>query len=321
MKVIRSVAVALVLAGLAASGVPRAGAQSLIPVHLVSTLTAGVGTPLYAQQAGIFRKYGLDVDVAPMSSGTAGMAAVIGGSANVVYANTLSLVEAHDRGIPLVVIAPGAYYNTNRPYAVLMVRLDSPVRTGRDLNGKVIGSSALRDINAITTMAWIDANGGDSKTVKTIEVANSALLPAIEQGRIEAATILPPFYVQGVESGKFRIIGKPWDMVAKTFEVGVWAASSDWAAKNPDVVRRFAAAMREAAAALTASPTRSVDLVAAFTKIDAAVVAKSPPSLDPQYVEPIDLQPVVDASLKFGLIQKGFDAATLLNPAVRRPER
>jgi NitT/TauT family transport system substrate-binding protein len=310
------------LAALGTSALATAPARAQnAPVRVVTAVTLGARAALWAQQSGIFRKNGLEVEIIPTASGSAGLSAVLGGSAQIVYLNTITLLEAHERGIALQIVAPGGYYSSAKPYALLFVKKDAPIKTGRDLNGRVLGAGALKDINAITAVAWIDLNGGDSKTVRTVEVPNASLLPAIDEGRIDVATILPPFQTQALDSGKYRTIGKPYDAIAPRFEIAAWVATVDWTAKNPDAAARFAAGMRESSTYCNANPDRTADVVAAFTKIDAKVVARSPSSLDPPYLEPADLQPVIEAAVKYGLIAKSFDAAVLLNPAVRRPAR
>jgi NitT/TauT family transport system substrate-binding protein len=300
-------------------GSTQAIGQNLTTMRVASAPTLGARTALYAQSAGIFRKYGLSVEIIPMASGQAATAAVVGGSIQAAYVNVISLAEAHSRGVPIEIFAPGGYYSTNKPYALLFVRKDSPYRSGRDLNGKIIASGALKDINAICTLAWIDANGGDSKTVRAVEVSNPTLTAALDEGRIDAATILPPYQAQALDSGKYRVLGKPYDGVAKSFEIAGWVGTTDFAAKNPDVVQRFAAAMRESSTYANANPLKTVDLVAQFTGVDASVVARSPGSDDPPYLEPADLQPVIEAAVKYGAIPKSFDAAEVLNAVVRRP--
>jgi NitT/TauT family transport system substrate-binding protein len=311
---------ALVLVVASASlGPAPARAQTLTQLKAVSGITLGARSALFADQTGLFRKNGLEVEIIPVTSGSAGLSAVVGNSAQVVYLNIITLLEAYDRGIGLQIIAPGSYYLSEKPYALMFVRKDSPVRTARDLNGKTIAVSSLKDINAIGMLNWVDQNGGDAKTIKMIEIPNASLMPVLDEGRVELITLLPPFQAQALDSGKYRVLGKPYDSIAKNFMVAAWVVTTDWVAKNADTARRFTLAMREASVAVNSNPGRSVDMVAAFTKVDPALVARSQGTFDPPYLEPRDLQPAIEASLKFGLIAKSFDAATLLNPAVRRP--
>ena len=68
-----------------------------------------------------------------------------------------------------VIVAPGDIYTTDRPYMLLFVKKESDIHTGKDLTNKTIAAPALRDLTSMATLAWIDQNGGDSKTVRTLE--------------------------------------------------------------------------------------------------------------------------------------------------------
>jgi NitT/TauT family transport system substrate-binding protein len=313
----------IALATVAASPVlmAPAGAQTLTTMHVLSGVTLGARAALWAVQSGIFRKNGLDVDVQASASGAAGLAAVVGNSAQVIYLNTITLIEAVNKGVGLQVIAPGSYYETAKPYALLFVKKDSPIKTARDLNGKTMAAGALKDINAICELAWVDANGGDSKSIHMTEIPNAALMPTLDEGRVDAITLLPPFQTQALDSGKYRVIGKPYDAVAKSFMIAAWVATTDWTTKNTDAARRFALAMRESSTYCNANLEKTIGPVAAFTKVDPSVALRGPGTNDPPYLEPTDVQPVVEASVRYGLIAKTFDAATMLNPVVRRPGR
>jgi len=290
-------------------------------MHVLTGVTLGARAALWAVQAGIFKKNGLDVDVIAAASGAAGLAAVVGGSAQVIYLNTITLIEAVNKGVGLVAIAPGSEYLTDKPYAVAFARKDSPIQSGRDLTGKTIASGALKDINAIAMLGWIDASGGDAKTVRVIEVPNASLMATLDESRVDAICLLPPFQTQALGSGKYRVIGKPYDAIAKRFSVASWVTTTDWAAKNPDAARRFAAAMRESSIYCNANLEKTIGPVAEFTKVDPAVALRGPGTNDPPYLDPSDVQPVVEASVRYGLIAKSFDAATMLSPVVRRPGR
>jgi NitT/TauT family transport system substrate-binding protein len=305
--------------GLAVGGTRGIGlAQTLTPMHASTGLTIGARSAVYAAQAGIFKKYGLDVDLNKAGAGGGSpLAALIGGTFQVDYVNTVSLVQAVTQGIPLEIIAPGAMYYSDKPYALLFVRKDSTIKTGRDLNGKITASQSLKDINALTTAVWIDANGGDSKSTHGVELPNSAQMPALDEGRIDAMSLVPPFQTAAVQSGKYRVLGKPYDAIAKKFQIAVWASTTDWASKNPDVAKRFAAAMRESSAFCNANPAKVQDLIAQFTGIDPAIIALSPGPQDPPSITAADIQPVIDAAFKYGFIPKTFNADDIIGPSVR----
>jgi len=299
----------------------RVLAQELVKLNVGTPPSDGVKALLYAAHAGIFRKYGLDVTIVPMTSGSAAMAAVAGGSMQIAFVNLPSTVAAYARGVHFAIVAPGGIYSTDRPYALLFVKKDGPIRAARDLNGKTIASPALKDLTSTSTLAWIDQNGGDAKTVHAIELPASTFLPALDDGRIDAITLLSPYLDEAQSSGKYRVLGKPFDAISKHFQISSWVGAADAIAKTPDPYLRFGRAMHESIVYSNAHLADTVDLVAQYTKIDPQVIAHGTRVLDAEYVSVADVQPLVDVSLKYGLIDKGFDANDLIFASARRPGR
>ena len=292
----------------------RAVAQVTLPKIVIATPPSDDATPaIYAASAGIFRKNGLDVDLQKMGSGSAIAAALVGGDVQVGAVNTLSVVLAHANGVPFQILSPAGLY-TGDNNALLLVKKDSPYRTARDLNGKIIGSGGVKDLNALATMAWLDQNGGDSSTTKVVEIPSSAIVVALDDGRIDMATIQVPVLTAALNSGKVRAIAKSWTAIAPRYQLSAWIVTSDWAAKNPDLARRFALSIREATRYTNAHKSETLPSVAAFTGVDAAIIAGGVRSNPSEYADPKTLQPVIDFAFKNGLIKKTFPAQEIINP-------
>jgi ABC-type nitrate/sulfonate/bicarbonate transport system substrate-binding protein len=68
-----------------------------------------------------------------------------------------------------------------------------------------------------------------------------------------------------LESGRFRVLGRPLDAIAPRFLLSSWVASADYIAKNPETVSAFTAALAEAARFTNAHQAATTDMVAAFT--------------------------------------------------------
>jgi ABC-type nitrate/sulfonate/bicarbonate transport system substrate-binding protein len=186
--------VGTVALGAAATTVaPRyGGAQTpapLITVHVGAPPSQDVGPILYALHAGLFAKGGLAIDLQQMNNGASVSAAVAGGALQIGFSSLQGVISGHARGIPFSMIAPGAVYVPDDPYAYMFVRKDAPFKTGADLNGKVLGSPALKDLDWIANAEWMDKNGGDFKSAKSIELPNPSLLPALVDGRVDAYTV------------------------------------------------------------------------------------------------------------------------------------
>jgi NitT/TauT family transport system substrate-binding protein len=309
---------------LAAGGVAvplAARGQTLTPLTVGGSPIDSYKTVYYAKQAGMFRKYGLDVTPTIINSGTAALAALVGGSIQVAFTSLFGVIEAHARGINFEIVAPAQAYNSAEPTAGLLVRKDSTIRGGADFNGKTIASLALKDLNALATLAWIDQNGGDSKTVKVIELPVGALLGALDEGRIEGMTTTPPFLDQAVASGKARILAKSYDALSKHFYASIFVATQDYVDKNRDTMSRFARAMHESIVYTNAHLPETVDLVASYSGIPASVIANSKRATAGEFVDSRDVQPLIDAAVRYGLITTGFRGDDLISPTALRPPR
>ncbi len=107
--------------------------------------------------------------------------------------------------------------------------------------------SALNDLFALAMRTWVDAHGGDSSTLKLIEIPMSTAATAIATGRIDAAILIQPFIKPALDGGAVRVIGDPASALGPHHTDSAWFTSVAYARKNPDDVRRFARTIREAA--------------------------------------------------------------------------
>jgi NitT/TauT family transport system substrate-binding protein len=304
------------LAGIAL--LPPADAQTPIKITIASPSSDDVTPALYADRAGIFKKYGLDVEVLRMANGSAIAAAIAGGSVSFGLNNAVSIAVAHAHNVPLQIVAPGGLY-TGDDAAQLVVPIASSAKTARDLNGKTAGSPSVRDLATLSTMAWIDQHGGDSSTIKVVEVPSPSLGPALSQGRIDMATVQVPALADVIDSGKARSIGRPYTGIAQRFLLSAWIAAPDYIDKNPEAVRRFSEAIREATRYTNAHHSETLAAISAFSGVDAAVIARGTRSNPPLYVDPKLLQPIVDREVQYKFIDKSFDAKDMVSAIALPP--
>jgi NitT/TauT family transport system substrate-binding protein len=291
-----------------------AAAQSPTLRHLTvaSAQDSDAVACLYAEEAGLFRKAGLDVTLTPNASGSAVAAAVIGGAVDIGKSSLTALITAFSKGIPIVLVAPSALYNVASPVTGTIVRADSPLRTARDLNGKTVAVQSVRGSLQLATMAWVDENGGDSGTIKFLELPPSAGLIALDSGRVDACTLANPYLTQAVSEKKARVLGWSSEAIAKRFLLTAYFTTKDFAAKNPDVVAHFAQAMAASAAYLNTHQAETVGLEARFTGALPDVIAKIPRETFATSLEARDVQPYIDASVKYKFIPEHIDAAALI---------
>ena len=181
-----------------------------------------------------------------------------------------------------------------------------------DQNPKADLIDVQHDIFTIATKTWMARNGGDAASVKFVELPISAMVPAIESGRVDAGSMNEPALQIAKASPKLRMISHLFAAVAPRFMYTAWFTTASYAAANPAVITNFQKAMREAATFANAHHDQTVDLISTFTSVDPAVVramqrVEQGVALDPKLV-----QPVIDAMAQFNDIPAGFDASALL---------
>ncbi len=304
-------------AAAAASGfAERAEAQSGqgIPLHIGSALAESYSNGYYALDMGFFKQAGLDVQLDIIASGGAVTAAVVAGALDIGAGSTTSMSNAHLRGLPIYAIAPGGIYQTESPTTLLVVLKNSPLRTAKDLTGKTIGVTTLRDLTQVAVMAWIDKNGGDAKTARFVEVSPASVAPAVLEGRIDVGFLGEPFLTQNKDT--LRILGSAYDAMAKHFMLNGWMSSKAFLDRNPDAAKRFVAAIRQADEWAPHNPKQTAAIVSKYTKVPVEIVASMHrvglvPALDPALI-----QPVIDLSAKYETLPRAFPASELFYPGL-----
>lgn len=295
-------------------------AQSRETIRVLGLPLDDTKSVYYGIRAGIFRKYGLDVNLQLVASGPAATAALIGGSADVVETNIVTVLQANERGVPMRIIAGGALYLSDHPNSMLLTAKDGPIHSAADLNGKVVGTVSLGGILLVSTRAWIDQHGGDSRTVKFIESPTSSMVSMIDQGRLAAVTSNEPAASQALATGRVRDIGRPMDSIGERYESAGFAVMEPAVLQDPNKFGRFAKVMYEAQVYTNAHQAETVDLVASYTGTSPDIVAHSVRAIDTEYVDERNIQPIIDVLAKYGTLKRRFLAADVISSAaLRRP--
>lgn len=267
-------------------------------IHLATIPLEASAEIYYAQQSGAFAKAGLDVETQPAQSSEAVAAAVASNAVDVGFGALPPVVIAHNKGIPFVYIAPASLMTTDAPSAALLVAPASSIRTGRDLDGKVVAVPGIASLNDYGARAWIDQHGGDSRTVKLVELGFSAMPAALAAGHVDAISTTEPFVALAKRTA--RILGYPNAAIAPTFIGTGYFATSQWASSHADVVARFAKVIRDTAVWANANPKATAPLLAAYTKLSPEVIETMVRARFAETLNAPLMQPLVDVSARYG---------------------
>jgi NitT/TauT family transport system substrate-binding protein len=295
-------------------GVNPAGAQAQQAIKIAVLPSDSVSLAFYAIDRGSFKRAGIDAELVPLQSGPAIAAAVASGAADFGAANIIALAVAHEKGLPFTAIAPAGVYTSRAVTVGLVVPKSSTIRSAKELEGRIVAVDSLKTLGTIATSAWMDRNGGDSKTLKYVELPFGQMDAALAAGRVDAA-FLPEPALSNVLDGAGRLLAAPLDAIAPELQLGAWFSSTDYAKLHPDIIRKFVGVMAETAAWAEANKGATAAIYEKYTKI--RVTDQTPRMLQSGRVDVAQIQPLIDAAAKYGVLTRSFGAADLFGTVTR----
>jgi NitT/TauT family transport system substrate-binding protein len=292
--------------------VPVVGhAQTATPLRIAVSAGEAIAQPYFADQAGYLSRAGFAADVMMLSNGGAVSAAVVSGAADVGITNVASLAAAHSHGVPMQLIAPSTIVSSSLPPAtVLSVMKGSPLHAPRDFAGKILGLVALGDLQQAAVMTWLEKGGVDPKSVHFVEIANAEQLIALRSNRVDAALLVEP-WLSGAQD-EVRAIVAPYDSLGKQLMTHGLIANAAWLGANRPAARRLADAMVATARWANANPQATAPMLATFTKIPLDVVLKMHRLHYGDRLDPAQIQPIIDAAVRYGFLARGFPATDVI---------
>ena len=310
---------ALIVGGAAAAGTAYAGrgraqAQPMTKIRLAVVAIDITAAVLYGVDQGFFRKRNLDIELAFMTNGPATAAAVSGGSLDIGTAAVVTIANAHERGIPFVLVAPGAAYSSKQPTGSLIALASSPLHVPRDVIGKTVGVTSLKGVSEMATWAWLDKNGIPTDAVRFIEIPYADMGAALAAGRVDAVVAEEPTQTILLSNGG-RVVANVNDAIGDTWLGGGWFCLLDYANAHPDVIRRFADGVAEAGTWANKNHEASAKILESYTK--QPINPNQKRAYYPERVSPALLQPLIDVSAKYGLLRASFPAEDVIAPQVR----
>lgn len=311
----RGFALAIALLGLTFLTGRSAGVAQTPEIVRIATLPIDAeAQPLYAEELGLFKKAGLDATVTIVHNAAAIASATLGGTFDVGLTDVTTLALAHEKGLPLVAIAPGALYTSSAPTTVCAVAKNSPVKDAKDLDGSTIGVTGLFSFTRIAFSAWLDKNGADLSSIKFIELPFSEVPAGLLAGRIAAGTLVNPFLQTALDAGQVRVLAKCVDAIAPTLLITAFSTTRDFAQAHPGIVKRLAAVMAETARWANTHQSQSAVILEKETK--AKVTSDMVRAVYAEQFSLPQVQPQIDAAARYKILKAAFPASELLAPGV-----
>ncbi|MFY1653448.1 ABC transporter substrate-binding protein [Solwaraspora sp. WMMB762] len=264
---------------------------------------------LYALDQGIFDEHGLDIELVNVQSGSAGIAAVQGGAADVAFVSPQGLLTAIDKGVDLKIISDSG--ETTEDSQGIIVNNDSDINGPADLQGRTIAVNDLGGTIVTLINRWIEAATGQESTAEFVALGFADIEPAVENGTVDAGAVTAADVHKIVANGKGKSIGNPtWDGVGATPNA-LYAVTSTWLEENRTAAEQFVAAMQEAAdeANEPASDADKFEIFSKYCKKPVAELAEVPELAYSGYIDMAALDNAVQLFKEAEILTPEFDAA------------
>ena len=263
----------------------------------------------YANENGFFKNAGMNVEVQAMSNGQAVTLAVAGNAIDVGCAEVVSLILAFRRGVPITLIASGGTQTRKAPAGLLFAKNDLPATTGRDFNGTTLAVVGLNGFAQFGTQLWIDKTGGDSKTVKFVQLAGAQIGVALQDGRVDGAFVPEPF-VSAVKKVA-RPVANSMAAIAPQFLSSPHFTTVPFAKAHADDIRRFQAVIKQTAEWANKNPEQSALVLEKVARVAPEIVQAATRAYYGDLLDPASLQPMIDMTAKYGNFPS-FPAAEMI---------
>lgn len=214
-----------------------------------------------ANEFGWFKENGVSVDMVVVGPGAAQQVAA--GSLNIGYSGFPDFIRATNQGAPVKIVINAV---DQPPYAVYA---KPAIKKIADLKGKTVSIGGIKDVTLIYMEAFIGSAGLNSGDIDWVYAkATQDRLAALLSGGADAAILYPPATFRAAAAG-YTDLGDI-ETYLKDFPFTVWAANTDWAAKNRDVLLGYIKAYSRAVAWLydPKNKDQAVDILVKYSKQD-----------------------------------------------------
>ena len=213
-----------------------------------------------AQQEGLFKKNGLDVELLHIPSSSRGIQAILAGEIAFSFMDGSNATQATLKGANIVLIAAG----TNRQVFSLMAKPE--FKRIVDLRGKKIGITRIGSsthTSALYALTSAGLKGSDYQLLPLMEVPN--IFTALAAGQIDAGVMSPPTNARAKRAGFVELMN-----IAKEGPEFVSVAvgtSRAYIRANEEIVRRVVRAYAEGIQVFKSNKAASLAMIQRQLKV------------------------------------------------------
>jgi NitT/TauT family transport system substrate-binding protein len=261
--------------------------------------------PRLGQQAGIFKKHGVNVEYYATAGAGESLQAVISGSADLSIAvGTTGVMGAFAKGAPVRII--GANF-TGASDLYWYARADSPIRSLKDASDKaILGFSSNGSSSNTIAVALVEETGAKMKLLAAGDQAST--FTQVMSGQIDLGWAAPPFGLKDIAEGKIRIVATGNDAPSlRDQTVRVDIASVKVMTERKEALARYVKAYRETLDWMYADP-QAIEMWAANISVPVEYARKAAFDFQPKAARDFDTITGLDKLMEGAVRQKFLSA-------------
>jgi NitT/TauT family transport system substrate-binding protein len=252
---------------------------------------------------GFFEQQGLDVQVQANPGGAANIPGVVAGDFEIAGSNVVSMLLANSQGVPVTMISAGTFgaEDPATDFSQVLVTADSPVQGPEDLDGRSVAVNTLANIAEVTIRGSLDNAGAGHENIDFVEMGFPDMIPALQDGQVDAVHVIEPFLSIGLAQGLRPVIA-PYAGTQPGMAIGSYFSSDQFIAENPDVIDRFIAGVSAGGQYIARYPDEFREALVDLANLDPEVagVVNLPRWGGPVDVPSVEL--IGDLMVDYGLI-------------------
>ncbi len=268
---------------------------------------------MVAIDEGIFKRLGLDAEMVLIGINSNIPAALLSNSIQIGGPTSSVFLQAVDGGLDLVAVGGASAMNERTANLVAVVgRTGVNLKEPKDFVGKKVGVPGLGAFLHVLFVNWLMEKGVDPKGVNFVEVSFPTMNDIMKSGAIDAVVAGEPFITRMSNAGTGTAAFRYLQELNRSEPVIIYAASRDWAQKNPEALRKFREGIAEGAKIVNTNRDKASESISKFTKQPLDLVKMFPPAYSQPELKTSDLAWWVDIMKQQKLMQNNVDLAKIV---------
>jgi NitT/TauT family transport system substrate-binding protein len=254
---------AMGLLGIDLSSVSVAAEKGLQKVNVAYSSISGNNAPLFVtHERGFFKKYGLDVQVILIESGSTTVQSLLSGEINFAHMAGAAVMQSNLRGADAVMIA--GVVNT----LIFQLYTEKGINRPDQLKGKAVGVTRFGSSTDFAMRYALERYGLEpGKDVTILQLGNvPAILSALEAGKLQGAMLSPPTTLRAKKAG-FPVLADLQMLGLEYQHTGI-ATTRALIKSKPELVRDFMRAYVEGIHYAKTHRKETLDILAKYLRTD-----------------------------------------------------